>query len=162
MKYGALFDFVKGVIRIVEDKGQVCEVCGEIIPKRAIFCPMCGARIADKQTMDVNPAVVDMVEQFKKRSDEHPEDAAAHYNLALALIMLQRWGAAVQALERVRQLEPSFLDAHFQLVRAYIALGNLDAAKAVVSEMGQMAPNDDRTKRAAKLLRRALSKPSGT
>ncbi|MCS7254120.1 MAG: tetratricopeptide repeat protein [Armatimonadota bacterium] len=141
-----------------DDNNNTCKVCGAAVPKAAIFCPMCGARLERERQGDANPAVVEMVEQFSKRVSEYPNDAAAHYNLALALLMLRRWGAAAQSLEKVIQLEPSFLEAYFYLARVYIALGNLDAARAVVSEMMKQAPDDERTKRALKMLQRASEK----
>lgn len=137
---------------------DTCKVCGSPVPQSAVFCPMCGARLEHEGREGVNPAIVEMVEQFSKRVNEHPEDAAAHYNLALALIMLRRWGAAAQVLEKVIQLEPSFLEAHFHLARSYIALGNLDAAHSVVSQMMRQSPDDRRTKRALRLLQRAHAK----
>lgn len=142
-------------------EGSTCNVCGSRAPKGAIFCPMCGARLELGESEGVNPAVVEMVEQFSKRVSEHPEDATAHYNLALALIMLRRWGAAAQALEKVIQLEPSFLEAYFHLVRSYIALGNLNAAQVVVSQMMCQSPHSEKTKRALKLLQRARARQAG-
>lgn len=135
---------------------RVCKVCGAVVADGARFCHVCGASIAESE--EENPAILEMVEQFKNRLREHPEDATAHYNLALALIMLGRFGAAVQALEKVIQLEPSFLDAHFQLVRAYVALGNFEEARNALSNMERIAPNNSKTKRASRLLRREMAK----
>ncbi|MFA4015500.1 MAG: hypothetical protein RUDDFDWM_000583 [Candidatus Fervidibacterota bacterium] len=137
-------------------KERVCKVCGAAVADDARFCHVCGASIAGPE--EENPAILEMVEQFKNRLREYPEDATAHYNLALAFIMLGRFGAAVQALEKVIQLEPSFLDAHFQLVRAYVALGNLEAARNALSNMERIAPNSSKTKHASRLLEREMAK----
>lgn len=137
------------------DRPKTCPICSESVPMGAAFCPKCGARLTKGISEEVNPAVMDLIAQFERRVRNNPKDAAAYYNLALAYITAQRWGAAVQALERLRELEPDYIDGLFQLVRAYIRIGNVDAAEHIAMHMTNVAPKDHKTERARRLIRRA-------
>jgi tetratricopeptide (TPR) repeat protein len=69
-----------------------------------------------------------LAEEYRKAVADRPDDADAHYSLALALFYNERWAEAVVHLERVIELSPQFADAYARLVVCRAALGELEEA----------------------------------
>jgi tetratricopeptide (TPR) repeat protein len=54
---------------------------------------------------------------FERALEDFPDDALLHFNRAVALEELKRYGPAMAAYERCLQLDPTHADAHFNLAR---------------------------------------------
>lgn len=131
-----------------------CPICQGELPEDSKFCPHCGARIVVEE--EQNPVLLALAEQYERRLNENPKDAATRFNLALTYIRLKRWGAAIQHLELVRQQERDFPDAWLLLVTSYNAIGQKDKARELLSEFIRHFPDHPK---AIKLRRR---KPEST
>ncbi len=117
-----------------------CPVCRAEIIETVVFCPRCGARL-EEEDKEVNLAVLELAAQYERRVRDHPEDANARFNLALTYLQARRWGAAVQQLELVRQMEPDFPDGWYWLVVARHQLGDREGAQATLQEFLRRFPD---------------------
>ncbi|MBC7289021.1 MAG: tetratricopeptide repeat protein, partial [Armatimonadetes bacterium] len=80
--------------------------------------------------------------EYRERVKDHPNDADAHYSLALALIYNEHWAEAAVHLRRVTELNADFVDAYSRLAICLANLGELaEAAEAVEAGLA-VAPAD--------------------
>ncbi|MHB9835679.1 tetratricopeptide repeat protein [Paraburkholderia terrae] len=54
---------------------------------------------------------------FERALEHFPDDALLHFNRAVALEELKRYGSAMEGYERCLQIDPDHADAHFNLAR---------------------------------------------
>jgi len=101
------------------------------------FCPVCGARLKA-----ASAAVSRMIEDYRKRISTSPEDADAHYNLALAYLEAKEDGLAEVELRRVIELEPGFADAHLRLASIYLGRGEREKARKELQKALVAEPNN--------------------
>jgi len=66
---------------------------------------------------------------LKHATEIEPKNAAAHFNLGLALYNGGRFPEAIGAYQEVIKLRPELAGAHFNLGLAYIAINDKDAAR---------------------------------
>jgi tetratricopeptide (TPR) repeat protein len=79
----------------------------------------------------------------------NPDQPDAEYNLGVVLLELKRPAEAETAFRRARTLQPDRPDVAFNRVRAEIAAGHVEAARAQVQEMdaGSLQPAADDARR---------------
>lgn len=124
-------------------KNMRCPNCGEEYSPGMNFCPNCGHRLK------AVTAIGQMIEDYRKRLTDKPEDPDTHYNLALAYLAAGDRKPAEGELRRVIELEPEFAEAWLRLAEVYILLGEKDKAK---SHLAQALVLDPDLKGARKLL----------
>jgi len=108
-----------------------CPRCGAETTAGDRFCRRCGAKLQGRQpsaTMDA------LAEEYRRVVADHPDDADAHYSLALALLYNDRHAEAIVHFERVIELTPDFADAYARLVLCRAALGEIEEAWRVVEQ----------------------------
>ncbi len=71
----------------------------------------------------------DPVEQARRRIQEDPDDATAHFDLGSLYYVHRRYEDAVQELTRATELAPDYADAYYILGLAYAQLGQIDRAR---------------------------------
>jgi predicted Zn-dependent protease len=94
------------------------------------FCPNCGGRLKA-----VSAAIGRMIDDFRKKLAERPQDADAHYNLALAYLTTAEINLAERELLQVIELEPDFPDARVRLAELYLRRGNCGEARAQLARV---------------------------
>jgi tetratricopeptide (TPR) repeat protein len=72
-------------------------------------------------------------------NDLNPE---ALFLAARAAQRMNEWGEAAALLERLSARWPSLVEPRYELIRLYITMRNLDAAKRMIDELLQSDPND--------------------
>lgn len=98
-----------------------CRSCDAELPEGAAFCPKCGTR----QEAGAGFETIDrMIEDYRRRLDQKPEDADARFNLALAYKHKRLDEMAVAELERLREQGVEFADLEWELAQLYLRLGN--------------------------------------
>lgn len=113
-----------------------CPQCGRECPADMNFCPACGAKL------QAIPGVVGtMIEDYRKRLADTPNDADAHYNLALAYLKVKDEAAAEVHLRRVTELEPEFADAYAALGRILLHRGDMKGAIDELAKALQVEKN---------------------
>lgn len=70
-------------------------------------------------------------------------NGSAYYGLGRALVELEEFAAAVPPLQRVVALQPSLVQAHFQLARTYRQLGRTQEARQEARLFGAMSNRID-------------------
>jgi Tfp pilus assembly protein PilF len=115
------------------------------------FCPICGAKLKA-----ASGAVGKMIEDYRKRLADKPEDADAHYNLALAYLQAHDEELAEVELRRVFELEPSFADAHVRLAGIYLRQGKTEPAESQLRKALEVEADHAEAKR---LLEQLKSRP---
>jgi len=89
----------------------------------------------------------DIAQELARAIREHPDNADAHYQLALALMYDHRWGPAAEHLLEVVRLDGSFADAHANLAICLARLGQLDRAGEAIEAALALAPERTRFQR---------------
>ena len=87
---------------------------------------------------DYETAIKILKKAFRRRS--LPQ---ASYNLALTYSHLGRETEAVRELERLVVRAPKYVDAHFELARIYLRLGETDKARKHFAEAMSVAPDSE-------------------
>ncbi len=122
----------------------VCSICGTPVEEDAKFCPECGAGMEDEQEAATSATIRDMAQEYASQVLEHPEDAAARFDLALALIYDRKWGRAAEHLQQVLELEPDYADAHANLAVCFAKLGRPEPALEAVERAIALDPGKKR------------------
>lgn len=93
--------------------------------------------------------------QARKAVPMHPELVEGHYQEAVALLSLARWGEALEPLRRCIQLRPEIVEFRSHLADALEELGRHEEVAAVRSEIGKIRSQaaGKRLELATKLLR---------
>jgi tetratricopeptide (TPR) repeat protein len=94
-----------------------CRSCDAELAEGAAFCPKCGARQeagGEFETIDR------MIEDYRRRLDQKPEDADARFNLALAYKHKRLDELAITELERLRGQGVEFADLEYELGALYL------------------------------------------
>jgi len=68
-------------------------------------------------------------EDFKQATVDKPKDMWAFYYLGLCLLNLKRFDEASKAYQQAREIKPKEAAVHYQLGKAYIEMGDLEAAR---------------------------------
>ncbi len=94
-----------------------------------MYCRRCGAKLRGREPSATMEA---LAAEYRERIKDHPDDADAHYSLALALLYNEHWAEAAVHFRRVIELTADFTDAHARLAICLAQLGELaEAADAV-------------------------------
>lgn len=121
-----------------EPEKGTCPECGAEIPEGANFCPVCGARV--KAIMG---AVSRLIEDYQRVLRDSPDNADAHYNLALAYMQAEDYVAAEKELLEVLRLEPQFADALVRLGRICIGRGEAEKAREYLLKALAIDPDEE-------------------
>ena len=89
-----------------------CPNCGRELSEDANFCDKCGASLQ-------SGAVAQMIEDARQAILSNPDDVSARYNLAIAYKLGGMDDLALQELSRVAELQPDFVDVHYELGLLY-------------------------------------------
>lgn len=84
----------------------------------------------------------DALSALQKSAELSPNDADAHYNLAVVQKQRGLLPDAISSYLRVIQLKPRYADAHFNLGNAFKELGQLEQAAASYRRFLELAPQD--------------------
>ena len=122
-----------------------CPSCGKECPDEDQFCGGCGARL---DAESVSGAVDDMILELRRAIAERPQDADAHYNLAIAYLYRRMFTEAAGALKTVVELTPDYADAWERLGLALIKLQRLDEALAPLRKALELDPGREKVARA--------------
>lgn len=122
----------------------VCSICGTAAEEGARFCSECGASLQEEAEGRASRTVRDMAQEYASRVLEHPEDSAARYDLALALMYDHKWGRAIEHLHKVLELEPDYADAHANVAICLARLGRPDEALASIERAIELDPQKKR------------------
>jgi len=82
------------------------------------------------------------VEKLRESIRANPASSAAHYNLALALLRLQRNSDAIEELQRVTALAPQIAPAHYNLALLLEESGRVPEAIEQLREFRALNPGD--------------------
>jgi len=102
-----------------------CRSCDAELPEGAAFCLKCGARQVAGETFET---IDRMIEDYRKRLDQKPDDADARFNLALAYKTKRLDDLAIHELERLRTQVSDFADLEYELGALYLRQGSRDQA----------------------------------
>ncbi len=121
-----------------------CSICGELATAEATFCSRCGARlVATDQPID-SAAMRDIAQELQQTLRDHPDDADAHYQLALAFMYDGRWGPAAEHLIEVTRLAANFADAYANLALCLAHLGKIEHATQAIEAALRLDPDRPR------------------
>lgn len=130
-----------------------CPICSTKVEEDAKFCSECGAGLGEDEDAQTSETMRDLAEEYAARVREHPEDTAARYDLALALMYDGKWGRAAEHLLRVLEDEPEYADAHANLSVAQARLGQPEEALASIERAIEL----DASKKRYRKVRRQLT-----
>ncbi len=122
----------------------VCSICSSPVEEDARFCSECGASMEDEQDAPTSATIRDMAQEYASQVLEHPEDTAARFDLALALMYDRKWGRAAEHLQQVIELEPDYADAHANLAVCFAKLGRPEPALEAVEQAIALDPDKKR------------------
>jgi tetratricopeptide (TPR) repeat protein len=121
-----------------------CPRCRHENEAEANFCSRCGARLRE------GTAAIDrMIEDFRRRLEDDPDDADARYNLGLAFRVKGDDALAIVELEQARQQSPGVADIEAELAEAYRAVGRMEEARAAAQRALALDPEHERARRVA-------------
>jgi predicted Zn-dependent protease len=69
------------------------------------------------------------LEQLQKLLAAEPNDAFLNFGLAMELAKLQRYSESLAAFDRVLELDPAYIAAHFHKGKTLLAMGQTSDAK---------------------------------
>jgi len=121
-----------------------CRSCNSEVPQGAAFCPKCGARQeagAEFETIDR------MIEDYRRRLDDKPDDADARFNLALAYKHKGLDELALAELARLRDETEGFVDLEYEMAALYLRRGELDQAREAAQRALAIEPDHRSAKR---------------
>ncbi len=121
-----------------------CPICSTRVEEDAKFCSECGAGLGGEESAKVSETMHNLAEEYAAQVREHPEDTAARYDLALALMYEGRWGRAAEHLLQVLEDEPEYADAHANLSVAQARLGQPEAALQSIERAIELDPSKKR------------------
>ena len=82
-------------------------------------------------------------ERYKYALQQGYADGPVYYGLGRSLVELGEFEAALSPLQRAIALQPSLVQAHFQLAKAYRQLGRSEEARREVKLFGAMTERND-------------------
>jgi Flp pilus assembly protein TadD len=97
------------------------------------------------EALEVSGRMDDALAEFQSYQAQHPNDAAANYNLSAALLRRGRTQEAMQGLQRtltLTQLPPVLAHTHWQLGNICYQLGDMDAAQQHYRSAVQLNPRE--------------------
>ncbi len=128
-----------------------CRTCDAEVAEGSAFCPKCGAR----QAVGIQLETVDrLIEDFRRRLDERPDDADARFNLALAYKHKGLDELALAELERLREQAPGLADLEYELAALHARRGAIAEARQAAQRALAIEPDH----RAARSLLRRLTR----
>jgi tetratricopeptide (TPR) repeat protein len=128
---------------------MLCPRCQHENEDRANFCSRCGSRLGP-----ATAAIDRMIDDFRRRLEEHPDDADARLNLALAYKVKGQDELAIVELEEARERSPEIAEIEVELAEAYRRVGRLEEARRAAQRALALAPEDDRARRVVEELGR--------
>ena len=127
---------------VVTEQAIICPSCSAHCDPGMNFCGVCGYRLRAASN-----AVVDMIEDYRRKLAIRPNDPNAHYNLALAYLMAKEQRLAELELLRVTELEPNFADPHLRLADLYLHRGERGKAREQFQQALEKDPDNPVAKR---------------
>jgi tetratricopeptide (TPR) repeat protein len=129
-----------------------CRNCDAELAADAAFCHKCGARQAAGAAFET---IDRMIEDYRRKLDQKPDDADARFNLGLAYKQKGLDALAIPELERLRSEGVEFADLECELGALYLRQGRAGDALAAAQRALVMDPEHHAAKR---LLDRASRK----
>jgi tetratricopeptide (TPR) repeat protein len=128
-----------------------CRSCDAEVPADSAFCPKCGAR----QQVGAQFETIDrLIEEYRRRLDDQPDDAGARFNLALAYKHKGLDDLALVELERLREQTADFADLEYELAALYAHGGQADKARKAAERALVIDPAHGGARRLLRLLER--------
>ena len=121
-----------------------CPNCGRELAKEANFCDKCGASLQ-------SPAIAQMIEDARQALFSNPDDVSARYNLAIAYKLGGMDDLALQEFSRVAEVQPDFVDVHYELGLLHAKSGRTEEA---IGALNRAVGLDPEHRRAGRLLER--------
>jgi tetratricopeptide (TPR) repeat protein len=131
-----------------------CRSCDAELPEGATFCPKCGTRQAAGETFET---IDRMIEDYRRKLEQKPDDADARFNLALAYKKKRLDDLAIGELERLRTQVSDFADLEYELAALYLRQKHCDRAL----DAAQRALTIDPHHHAAKHLLQRITREKG-
>ncbi len=128
-----------------------CPVCEQAVDANDAYCRCCGAALA-RADGGQSMAFRELVEEYRTRTADNPDDDDAHYGLGLAYLYSGQLGPAAQALQRVIELRPDFPEAYAKLSVVYARLGQTEKARQAIEEALALAPTNQQYREISDLL----------
>jgi tetratricopeptide (TPR) repeat protein len=128
-----------------------CRHCDAELPEGAAFCMQCGTRQAVGETFET---IDRMIEDYRKKLDQRPDDTDARFNLALAYKQKKLDDLAIGELEQLRTQVSDFADLEYELATLYLRRNQSEQA----SEAARRALAIDPHHRGAKRLFERIEK----
>ncbi len=129
----------------------ICPVCEQPVDANDAYCRYCGAALTQADEGQ-SAAFRELIEEYRTRTADNPDDDDAHYGLGLAYLHGGQLGPAAQALHRVIELRPDFPDAYAKLSVVYARLGQTARARQLIDEALALAPTNQQYQEISDLL----------
>ena len=93
---------------------------------------------------DPPQSVVEMVEEYRNRLNEHPDDHSTRYALGLAYCLAGYWREAEEHLAAVAQAQPEFAETFARLATCRVHLGKPEGALEAAQQAHSLEPGNPR------------------
>ena len=91
-----------------------------------------------------NGALTDAIDPLQRAVSLDPEHVAAHYDLGLAHVRLQRFAEARASFARCTALDPAHVEAHYGLGLIHLQLGQKERAQQLLQKVLALKPDHQR------------------
>lgn len=125
-----------------------CPNCAREVQEGMNFCGHCGATLR-------SGAVEAMIEDARQALSQDPDDASARYNLAIAYKLGGMEDLALEELGRVADIQPDFVDVHYEMAVLRAKLNQREQAIAAAKKALDLEPGHDRARRLLARLQQA-------
>jgi len=125
-----------------------CSNCGREVQEGMNFCGHCGAALR-------SGAVEAMIEDARRALAQNPDDASARYNLAIAYTLGGMEDLALEELQRVADIQPDFVDVHYEKAVLHAKLDQREQAVAAAKKTLELEPGHQRARRLLARLQQA-------
>ena len=110
------------------------------------FCPACGHPLG-------SPAIQRFIDDARRDLNANPDDTSARYNLALAYKLAGLDDLALKEFGVVAQLQPDFVDVHYEIGLLQAKAGQAEEARAALERVLELEPGHGRARRMLEGLR---------
>ena len=120
-----------------------CPSCGREAEPGANFCSNCGEPL----WKPAEPAMEGMIRDARRALSSNPDDAGAHYNLALAYKLTGADPLALREFQIVATLQPDFADAHYEAAALLAKQGRREEARVALGRALEAEPGHAEARR---------------